>query len=375
MSPRHKALSWQLSELGNYEVLTTKKITIAVDAMGGDLGPDVVVPGAAIAAARHPGVKFLLFGDQAKIAALLNLNPKLKAIAEIHHADVHVAMDDKPSQALRRGRGKSGMWHSIESVHKAEADAIVSAGNTGALMAMSRFILRTLPGIERPAIAAIWPTSTGASVVLDVGATVGADARQLIEFAVMGEAMASCLFNIEQPSVGLLNIGVEEVKGNDEVKEAGRLLRELKLPLHYAGFVEGDDIGKGKVDVMVTEGFTGNVALKTAEGTAKQITTLLRSALSATLMSKIGAFFARGAFDTLKVRMDPRKHNGGVFLGLNGVVVKSHGGTDALGFATAIDVAIEMVRNGLMAKIASDVAAVHAIMAPITAPKAQQAAE
>ena len=343
--------------------------------MGGDFGPEVVIPGAALAALRHPNVSFLLFGDQTKIEELLNQNPKFKAVSEIRHAEVHVAMDDKPSQALRRGRGKSGMWHAIDSVHKGEADAVVSAGNTGALMAMSRFILRTLPGIERPAIAAIWPTITGESVVLDVGATVGADARQLIEFAVMGEAMASCLFKIDQPTVGLLNIGVEEVKGNESVKEAGRLLRELKLPLHYAGYVEGDDIGKGKVDVVVTEGFTGNVALKTAEGTAKQVTTLLRSALSSTLLTKLGAFFARSAFKTLRDRMDPRKHNGGVFLGLNGVVVKSHGHTDPMGFATAINVAIDMVRNGLVAKIASDVAAVHEIMAPTATPITQQAAE
>jgi phosphate acyltransferase len=351
----------------------TDKLTLALDAMGGDLGPDVVIPGAALAAVRHPGMRFLLVGDQGKIASLLDQHPKLKAVSEIRHAEVAVAMDDKPSQALRRGRGKSGMWLSIDAVHKGEAHAVVSAGNTGALMAMSRFILRTLPGIERPAIACIWPTTRGETVVLDVGATVGADARQLIEFAVMGEAMASCLFGIAQPTVGLLNIGVEEVKGNEEVKEAGRLLRELKLPLQYAGFVEGDDIGKGKVDVVVTEGFTGNVAMKAAEGTAKQMSAFLKSALSATLMSKIGAFFAMGAFNALKERMDPRKHNGGVFLGLNGVVVKSHGGTDALGFATAIDVAVDMVRNGLVAKIAADVAEVHTIMTPVA--QAAQAAE
>jgi phosphate acyltransferase len=353
--------------------LITDKLTLALDVMGGDLGPDVVIPGAALAAARHPQVKFLLVGDELKINALLETHLKLKAMSTVQHTDVAIAMDDKPSQALRRGRGKSGMWLAIDAVHKGEAHAVVSAGNTGALMAMSRFILRTLPGIERPAIACIWPTLKGETVVLDVGATVGADARQLIEFAVMGEAMASCLFGIAQPSVGLLNIGVEEVKGNEEVKEAGRLLRELNLPLHYAGFVEGDDIGKGKVDVVVTEGFTGNVAMKAAEGTAKQMSAFLKSALSATLLTKIGAFFAMSAFNALKERMDPRRHNGGVFLGLNGVVVKSHGGTDALGFATAIDVAVDMVRNGLVARIAADVAAVHSIMAPV--PQAAQAAE
>jgi phosphate acyltransferase len=367
------------AQIGNSNILTLKKLTLALDAMGGDHGPEVVIPGAALAAERHPDARFLLIGDQAKIMQLLQQHSKLKAVSDVRHADVTVAMDDKPSQALRRGRGKSGMWLAIDAVHKGEADAVISAGNTGALMAMSRFILRTLPGIERPAIAAIWPTMRGESVVLDVGATVGADARQLIEFAVMGEAMSSCLFAIEQPTVGLLNIGVEEVKGNEEVKEAGRLLRELKLPIHYAGFVEGDDIGKGKVDVVVTEGFTGNVALKAAEGTAKQMSAFLKLALSSSWLSRLGAFLAMGAFRALKERMDPSKHNGGVFLGLNGVVVKSHGGTDALGFATAIDVAVDMVRNGLVAKIAADVASVHSIMAPVAqgavASQSAQAAE
>jgi phosphate acyltransferase len=349
----------------------TEKLILALDAMGGDVGPEVVIPGAALAAIRHPELQFILFGDQAKMQPLLAKNPKLRGKVELRHVEISVGMDEKPSQALRRGRNKSGMWLSIDAVHKGEAKAIVSAGNTGALMAMSRFILRTLPGIERPAIAAIWPTTRGESVVLDVGATVGADSRQLLEFAIMGEAMASCLFGIEHPTVGLLNIGVEEVKGNEDVKEAGRLLRELHLPLRYAGFVEGDDIGKGKVDVVVTEGFTGNVALKTAEGTAKQVTSFLRDALRATLITKIGAWIAGSAFEALRERLDPRKHNGGVFLGLNGVVVKSHGGTDALGFATAIDVAVDMVKNGLVAKIASDVAAVHAVLTQ----QARQAAE
>ena len=340
----------------------TEKFTLALDAMGGDLGPEVVIAGAALACERHPGFHFLLVGDAAKIKPILDKYPKLISVAQIRHADIAVAMDEKPSQALRRGRYKSGMWLAIDAVHKGEASAVVSSGNTGALMAMSRFILRTLPGIERPAIAAIWPTTRGESVVLDVGATVGADARQLLEFAIMGEAMASCLFGIAHPTVGLLNIGVEEVKGNEDVKEAGRLLRELKLPLRYAGFVEGDDIGKGKVDVVVTEGFTGNVALKTAEGTVQQITTFLRAALNSTLVTKLGAFLASGAFHALRERLDPRKHNGGVLLGLNGVVVKSHGGTDALGFATAIDVAIDMVKNGLVARIAADLSEVNSLL-------------
>jgi len=373
LSKAHKALSCGQGEEATESDLSSQmaeKRTLALDAMGGDLGPEVVIPGAALAAIRHPGLHFILFGDEAKMKPWLDKHPKLAGVAQMRHADVSVAMDEKPSQALRRGRNKSGMWFAIDAVHKGEADAIVSAGNTGALMAMSRFILRTLPGIERPAIAAVWPTTRGESVVLDVGATVGADSRQLLEFAIMGEAMASCLFGIEHPTVGLLNIGVEEVKGNEDVKEAAKLLRELKLPLRYAGFVEGDDIGKGKVDVVVTEGFTGNVALKTAEGTAKQITTFLKAALNSTIVTKLGAFLASGAFDALRERLDPRKHNGGVLLGLNGVVVKSHGGTDALGFATAIDVAVDMIKNGLVARIASDLAEVNALL-----PQQAQAAE
>jgi phosphate acyltransferase len=334
----------------------TGTLTIALDAMGGDAGPDMVIPGAALACVRHPEIRFLLFGDQSRLTPLVEANPRLKERSEIRHSDIAVAMEDKPSQALRRGRGKSSMWQAIDSVRDGHASAIVSAGNTGALMAMARFILKTIPGIERPAIAAIWPTLRGESIVLDVGATIGADARQLVEFALMGEAMARALLRRERPSVGLLNIGVEEIKGVEQVKEAGRLLRQLGLPLEYSGFIEGDDIGKGTVDVVVTEGFTGNIALKTAEGTANQLATTLRLVLNRTLLSKIGAFLASGAFAALREKMDPRKHNGGLFLGLNGIVVKSHGGTDSLGFATAIDVAVEVVRNGLVAKIASDVA-------------------
>jgi glycerol-3-phosphate acyltransferase PlsX len=334
----------------------TGKLTIALDAMGGDAGPDMVIPGAALASIRHPEVHFLLFGDKARLDPLIEANPRLRDRSEIRHTDIAVAMEDKPSQALRRGRGKSSMWQAIDSVRARQASAVVSAGNTGALMAMARFILKMIPGVERPAIAAIWPTLRGESIVLDVGATIGADARQLVEFALMGEAMARSLLGRERPSVGLLNIGVEEIKGVEQVKEAGRLLRQLGLPLEYAGFIEGDDIGKGTVDVVVTEGFTGNIALKTAEGTATQLATTLRAALNRTLLSKIGAFIASGAFVALREKMDPRKHNGGLFLGLNGIVVKSHGGTDSLGFATAVDVAVEVVRNGLVARIAADVA-------------------
>jgi glycerol-3-phosphate acyltransferase PlsX len=328
------------------------KVRIALDAMGGDHGPAVVVAGAELALTRHPESEFLFFGDAAQIAPLLDARPALKAVSRLVHTDVAIRMEDKPSQALRYGRWKSSMWLAIDAVKKGDADVIVSAGNTGALMAMSKFHLKTLPGIERPAIAALWPTVRGESVVLDVGASIGADAEHLVDLAVMGAATARILFGLESPTVGLLNVGVEEVKGLEEVREAGRILREEKLrDLDYQGFVEGNDIGKGTVDVVVTEGFAGNIALKTAEGTARQIGEYLKGAMSRSLSARIGFLLARGAFRQLKERMDPRRANGGVFLGLNGIVIKSHGGTDAEGFAAALDLSFGVVRDNLLARI------------------------
>jgi glycerol-3-phosphate acyltransferase PlsX len=261
-------------------------------------------------------------------------------------------MHDKPSQALRRGRKTSSMWLAIDAVKKGEADVAISAGNTGALMAMGRFHLRMLPGIDRPAIAAVWPTMRGDSVILDVGATIGGDAHHLKALAVMGGAMASVLFDLERPTVGLLNIGTEEMKGREEVREAAELLRKLDLPqLDFIGFVEGDGIGKGVADVIVTEGFGGNISIKVAEGTARQLAEFLRNAMTQTWRSKIGYLFARGAFKALRDKMDPNKSNGGVFLGLNGIVVKSHGSASAEGFAYAVDVGYEMVHYDLLTKI------------------------
>jgi glycerol-3-phosphate acyltransferase PlsX len=328
------------------------KVRIALDAMGGDQGASVVVPGAALARERHPDSEFILFGNTAVVEPLLRQHPALAAASRVVHTEVAVKMDEKPSQALRHGRWKSSMWLAIDAVKKGEADVAVSAGNTGALMAMAKFHLKTLAGIERPAIAALWPTLRGESIVLDLGATIGGDARHLVDMAVMGGAMAQVLFDLERPTIGLLNIGVEEVKGLDQVREAGRILRESpRDTLDYVGFVEGDDIGKGTVDVVVTEGFSGNIALKAAEGTAKQFAALLRSAMSRTLMARIGYLFARGAFAALKEKMDPRRANGGVFLGLNGVVIKSHGGTDAEGFAAAVDIGYDMAKYQLISKI------------------------
>src|SRR5579885_963997 len=343
----------------------SRPVRIALDAMGGDHGPEVIVPGAARALRNRPDMEFLFFGDALRIKLLLQREPSLSKASEVHHTDVAVRMDAKPSQALRAGRRVSSMWRAIEAVKKNEADVAVSAGNTGALMAMAKICLHMIPLIGRPAIAAIWPTLRGKSIILDLGASIGADARHLVDLAVMGSTMARIVFSIERPTVGLLNIGVEEIKGNHEIKAASRLLRETSLPdLIYHGFVEGDDIGKGTVDVVVTDGFTGNIALKTAEGTAKQMAKHLHEALRQDFFARLGYFFARKAFASFKAKMDPRNFNGGVFLGLNGVVIKSHGGADAIGTAYAIEMGYSMARNELLSKICSSLPLSHPEFSP-----------
>jgi glycerol-3-phosphate acyltransferase PlsX len=330
-----------------------RELTVSIDAMGGDAGPGVVVAALGRSVLRHPTAKFILHGDEAQLAPLLAKSAKLGPRVSIRHASEQVRMEDKPSTVLRRGRNTS-MWHAIESVKNKEAEVAISAGNTGALMAMSMFQLGVLEGISRPAIAAIWPTKRGQSIVLDVGANVSSDAEQLVDFAVMGEAFARAILGLERPSVGLLNVGSEEVKGHDSVKSAANILRNATLPIEFHGFVEGNDIAEGTVDVVVTDGFTGNIALKTAEGTAKLVTGFLRAALMRSLLGRIGALFASGSLNALRRRLDPRASNGGIFLGLNGIVVKSHGGTDAMGFASALDMAIDMARSGVTDRIIAD---------------------
>ncbi|RLQ87319.1 phosphate acyltransferase PlsX [Notoacmeibacter ruber] len=339
--------------------------TIAIDAMGGDHGPGTILPGLEILLGARSDLSFRLYGDEAKVEAVIADLPRLKRASTVHHTDVAVAMDEKPSQALRSGRYKSSMWQAIEATKTHEADVAVSAGNTGALMAMATFCLRTMANIDRPAIGAIWPTLKGEAIVLDVGATIGADAVQLVDFAILGAAMARALFGKECPTVGLLNVGTEDIKGQEEVKEAGRILRERRLStFHYSGFVEGTDIGQGVTDVVVTEGFAGNIALKTAEGTAKQLGSYLREAMQSSMMSKIGYLFARDAFRQLREKMDPARANGGVFLGLNGLVVKSHGGADAEAFSAAVALAADLAKGNLQHRIHDDLDRFHADRIP-----------
>ena len=334
-------------------------LTVSIDAMGGDAGPGVVVSALLKTLQRHTDVDFILHGDEAVLARLVERHTKLKARSTIEHAPAKVSMEDKPSHVLRRGKDTS-MWHTIQSVKDGRAQVAVSAGNTGALMAVSMFGLGIIEGISRPAIAIIWPTLKGQCVVLDVGANVSATEEQLVDFAVMGEAFAHVILGLPRPKVGILNVGSEEQKGNDGVRGAAQILRSSNLPMAFHGFVEGDDIAKGTVDVVVTDGFTGNIALKTAEGTARLVGGYLRQALKRSFMSKLGAVIASGALEALRRKLDPRTQNGGVFLGLNGVVVKSHGSADAVGFASAVDMAIDMARADINARITADRSAITA---------------
>jgi glycerol-3-phosphate acyltransferase PlsX len=330
-------------------------IALALDAMGGDNAPGMVVKGAAIAHERFPQVRFLLFGDSERLKPLLDKTPKLKDVCSIHHTDQVVRADEKPSQALRSGRGSS-MRLAINAVHDGSAAGVVSAGNTGALMAMSKFVLKTMPGVDRPAMASFFPTLRGESVMLDLGANVQCDANNLVQFAIMGNVFARSVLGILHPSIAILNVGSEDQKGHEYLRDAAAILRAMPLPGRFHGFVEGDDIAKGTVDVVVSDGFTGNIALKTLEGTAKLYANFLRETFRSSLMARLGYLLARPALNTLRVRTDPRRYNGAIFLGLNGVAVKSHGGTDALGFANAIGVAVDMLLHRSLEKIREDFA-------------------
>ncbi|WP_018996703.1 phosphate acyltransferase PlsX [Hirschia maritima] len=319
----------------------TETQVISIDGMGGDDGAQMVVAGLDLFAKSNQDVRFLVFGDEAILKPLLDATQFAKNNSEVRHTEKSVSMDAKPAQAVRQGKGTS-MWGAIEAVKKGEASAVVSAGNTGALMAMAKLILRTMEGIHRPALCASWPTKNGMSAVLDLGADITADGEQLAEFAIMGEAFAKAVHHKENPSVGLLNIGSEDMKGNDALRYAASLLNDPKVTINYTGFVEGNDISFGKADVVVTDGFTGNVALKTAEGAVKLIAEFMRDAFKSNLMGMIGAALAAPALKRLKSKIDPRESNGAVFLGLKGIVVKSHGGIDAYGYEKAIRVAADM---------------------------------
>ena len=325
-------------------------LVISIDAMGGDHGPSIVAPGLARAVKEGVPARFLLHGDAEALRTVLAKLPTLEGKVEVRHAERVIGSDEKPAQAMRRGKGTS-MWNAIESIRAGEAGACVSGGNTGALMAISKLQLRMAAGMERPAIVASWPTPRGHTAVLDVGANIACDSQRLVEFAIMGAAFHHAVHGSERATVGLLNVGSEDEKGHDEVREANRLLREMTLELDYRGFVEGDDIAKGSVDVVVTDGFTGNVALKTGEGLARYFRGELRRTFSSGPLARIGALIASTALRRMAEKFDPSSINGGPFLGLNGIVVKSHGGADARGFATAVRLASDLARSDFVAQI------------------------
>ncbi|MEO1476663.1 MAG: phosphate acyltransferase PlsX [Pseudomonadota bacterium] len=344
-------------------------LILSIEMMGGDEAPAVVIDGLSQFCAGRSGVRFLLHGDKAHLDPLLDRATDLAARSEVRHTDIAVSMDDKPSQALRRAKGSS-MWNAIECVKTGEAHAAFSAGNTGALMAMSMMQLRKMPGVHRPGMTAIWPTMTGNCVVLDVGANLEADAAQLITFAVMGEAYARAVTGTAKPTVGLLNVGSEDSKGHGVLKDAAAMLASGKLDLDYRGFVEGNDISAGTVDVVVTDGFSGNIALKTAEGTARLVASYLREALTVGPRAKFGALMASKGLRQLRDKMNPSNVNGGVLLGLNGVVVKSHGGADADGIETALKLAADLAGSRYKEEVQAGLDRIGEITAIPDQPKA-----
>ena len=326
-----------------------KKIVLAIDIMGGDFGPKTTIEGVLIASKAYPNVKFVLFGDKNKSKDELQKISSLKNYEFVHTTE-SIRSTDQPVNALRKLK-KSSMRLGINSIKLNECDGLVSAGNTGALMAISKFVLKTVKAIDRPAIAALMPTMKGQTVILDLGANVECSSENLVQFAIMGDIFSRSVLGIKNPKLGLLNVGSEQIKGNTVVKKTFDDLKKMNSKINFFGFVEGNDINKGIVDVIVTDGFSGNIALKTAEGVAELIFTFLKNAYASSLISKVGYLLSKPAINRFKTRIDPRKYNGAVLLGLNGIVVKSHGGTDAFGFSNAIGVAVSLIENSYVDEI------------------------
>ena len=341
-------------EAGNQAGRDGAGYALAVDAMGGDGAPGIVIDGLALAAERHPGLRVLLVGDQAVLEPLLARSPAARAMCTTRHAPGVISNETKGTAALRMR--DSSMRLTMEAVARGEADCVVSAGNSGAMLALAKIVIKTIPGIDRPALAAISPSARGDVVMLDLGANVACNSRNLVEFAIMGEAFAQVVLGLPSPTIGLLNVGSEQIKGDDRVRQAADVLRASPLAGQFRGFVEGHDITAGTTDVVVTDGFTGNVALKTGEGALKLAGTMLKQVFNANAISRLGYVMARPGLDRMREWLDPRRYNGAVLIGLNGVVVKSHGGADAEGFAHAVDVAMNMVTHRFNERIRQGVA-------------------
>jgi glycerol-3-phosphate acyltransferase PlsX len=328
-------------------------LVISVDAMGGDNSPRVVVEGIVLAHKNNPDIQFLLFGDEAKVTAEMKRFPAMKEYCTVVHAPEFVRNEDKPSQVIRNKN--TSMFMAIDAVRKGDARAVISAGNTGALMAISKMILKTIQKIHRPAICTNIPHKNGMCVMLDLGANTECNAVNLAEFAIIGNILAKHTLEIERPRIALLNIGAEEMKGREEIHQAAKMIKSTHLDLNFIGYIEPHQIGEGYADVVVSDGFTGNIALKTMEGTAKLISGLLKSTIKSSIITKIGLPFLLPVLLKLKKNMDPRKYNGAMFVGLNGLSVKSHGGTDALGFSYAINNAAKLVRQDFVQTIRAEV--------------------
>ncbi len=324
-------------------------LVISIDAMGGDNSPRVVIEGIAIAAKKNPDAKFLLFGDETKVNDLLKSWPALQKVCEVRHSPEVVSNEDKPSAVIRNRN--TSMFMAINAVKQGEAQAVVSAGNTGALMAISKLTLKTIQKIHRPAIVTIMPHRTGRYVMLDLGANTECDSLNLAEFALMGNILAKHALNIARPKVALLNIGAEEMKGQEEIHEAAKLIKRAKLDIDFIGYIEPHEIPEGKADVIVTDGFTGNIALKSIEGTAKLVVRLIKDGIKKSFIAKLGLPFMLGVGMNIKKTMDPRLYNGAMLVGLNGLTVKSHGGTDALGYSVAVGNAVSLVRQNFVPTI------------------------
>lgn len=337
------------------DINESQSVKIAVDAMGGDFGPAEIIPALNLIIDGRPDVRFLVFGDKAVIAPYLEKYPNLKSRIDLTHTEKTIKNDDKPSLALRASKGTS-MRMAIEAVQSGDAAAVVSAGNTGALMALAKMVLKTVPGIHRPAIASVMPGLKGDSIMLDLGANVLVDGDNLVQFAVLGSIFARAHKKITRPTVGILNVGSEETKGPDHVRKASEILAKVDFPGEYKGFVEGDDITAGVVDVIVADGYAGNIALKTAEGVGKLTKHYFTESFTSNPLAMLGGLFAYFSIRSLKKRMDPRLYNGGVFLGLNGVCIKSHGGADALAFSSAVILAVRLAREGYIDQVVKDIA-------------------
>lgn len=340
------------------EIQKEDQYDLVIDAMGGDEAPDIVIKGLDFTALRHPNIKILLIGDVTKIDPLLHQYPNVSAVCTVRHTSVSVPMDMKPTVALKMR--DSSLRMAMESVAKKESKGVVSAGNSGAMLALAQIIVKTMPGIARPAMAAINPTAKGDAVMLDLGANVACDSRNLVDFAIMGHAFAKAVLGLPHPTIGLLNVGSEELKGDERLRVAADVLRNSPLSDQFYGFIEGHDITAGTTDVVVTDGFTGNIALKTGEGALKLVFHLLKQVYTSGMRGKLGYLMVRPGLERMKEWLDPRRYNGAVFVGLNGVVVKSHGGADEVGFACAVDVAMDMISHGFYEEILAGLSKVNA---------------